>query len=73
MSGQHTSRTDLAAAEKGRERAEALGPISRGWDFSLVLTSPLLRARETCELAGFGDRAVSARTCANGTTATTRA
>jgi probable phosphoglycerate mutase len=27
------------------------------WDFSLVLTSPLRRARETCELAGFGDRA----------------
>lgn len=56
-SGQHTSRTDLPLIEEGRERAEALGPILARWDFALVLTSPLRRARETCELAGFGDRA----------------
>ena len=57
LSGQHTSRTDLPLIEVGRERAQALGPLLAGWDFSLVLTSPLRRARETCELAGFGDRA----------------
>jgi broad specificity phosphatase PhoE len=57
-SGQHTSRTDLPLIEEGRERALALGPILAEWEFSLVLTSPLRRARETCELAGFGDRAV---------------
>ena len=56
-SGQHTSRTDLPLIEEGRERAEALGPMLARWDFSLVLTSPLRRARETCELAGFGPRA----------------
>ena len=56
-SGQHTSRTDLPLIEEGRERAEALGPLLAGWSFSLVLTSPLRRARETCELAGFGGRA----------------
>jgi broad specificity phosphatase PhoE len=56
-SGQHTSRTDLPLVEEGRERAEALRPLLAGWDFSLVLTSPLRRARETCELAGFADRA----------------
>jgi broad specificity phosphatase PhoE len=56
-SGQHTSRTDLPLIEEGRERAVALGPILSEWDFSLVLTSPLRRARETCELAGFGERA----------------
>ena len=56
-SGQHTSRTDLPLVEEGRQRAAALGPALAKWDFSLVLTSPLRRARETCELAGFGDRA----------------
>ncbi len=56
-SGQHTSRTDLPLLEEGRARAKALGPILERWDFSLVLTSPLRRARETCELAGFADRA----------------
>jgi broad specificity phosphatase PhoE len=57
LSGQHTSRTDLPLVEIGRERATALGPMLVGWDFALVLSSPLRRARETCELAGFGDRA----------------
>ena len=57
-SGQHTSRTDLSLIGEGRERAEALAPMLARWDFSLVLTSPLRRARETCELAGFADRAV---------------
>ncbi len=57
LSGQHTSRTDLPLTEKGRERAQRLPPALGGWDFSLVLTSPLLRARETCEIAGFADRA----------------
>lgn len=53
--GRHTSRTDLPLVESGRDRAAALkGPLS-SYSFSVVLTSPLLRARETCELAGFGD------------------
>jgi broad specificity phosphatase PhoE len=57
LSGQHTSHTDLPLTEKGRERAEGLRPALADWEFSVVLTSPLLRARETCEIAGFGDRA----------------
>lgn len=57
-SGQHTSRTDLPLIEEGRQRAIALGPALAAWDFALVLTSPLLRARETCSLAGFEDRAI---------------
>ena len=57
LSGQHTSRTDLPLIDAGRQRALALGPLLAGWDFSLVVTSPLRRARETCDLAGFGDRA----------------
>ena len=56
-SGQHTSRTDLPLLEEGRERAKALRPMLASWTFALVLTSPLRRARETCEVAGFGDRA----------------
>lgn len=58
LSGQHTSRTDLPLTEKGRERAAALGRALAEWEFSLVLTSPLRRARETCELAGLGESAV---------------
>jgi broad specificity phosphatase PhoE len=56
--GRHTSRTDLPLTEDGREQARELGSKLGEWSFALVLTSPLRRARETCELAGFGDRAV---------------
>jgi broad specificity phosphatase PhoE len=55
--GRHTSRTDLALTADGRERARAVGSMLGGREFALVLTSPLRRARETCELAGFGDAA----------------
>ena len=41
----------------GREQARRLGTRLAGREFALVLTSPLARARETCELAGLGDRA----------------
>ena len=57
-SGQHTSRTDLALTETGRERARQLAPRLAERSFALVLCSPLLRARETCMLAGFGEVAV---------------
>ncbi|MEU4097821.1 histidine phosphatase family protein [Streptomyces sp. NPDC026673] len=61
-SGQHTGRTDIPLTEEGREAAQLLGKrLARApWhDFpgARVRTSPLQRARETCELAGFGDRA----------------
>lgn len=55
--GKHTSRTDLALTQSGRERALALASVLSAWSFALVLCSPLRRARETCELAGFGDTA----------------
>lgn len=59
QSGQHTGRTDIPLLEEGRRQAAALGrwlatSVPRP---SLVLTSPLLRAKETCRLAGCGDRA----------------
>jgi probable phosphoglycerate mutase len=54
--GRHTSRTDLPLLPEGREQARALGRALDPADFDRVLCSPLQRARETCELAGFGDR-----------------
>ena len=55
--GKHTSRTDLSLVAAGRERAAALAAELSERSFALVLCSPLKRARETCELAGLGDRA----------------
>jgi probable phosphoglycerate mutase len=54
QSGKHTSRTDLPLLDVGRERAARLRPALAESSFSLVLCSPLRRARETCELAGLG-------------------
>jgi broad specificity phosphatase PhoE len=54
-SGQHTSRTDLSLLPEGEEQARGMRATLEGVTFSLVLCSPLRRARETCELAGFGD------------------
>src|ERR1700734_887954 len=56
VSGQHTgSRTDIPLLPEGEEQAEAVGAKLASHEFALVLTSPLLRARETCRLAGFGN------------------
>lgn len=54
-SGQHTGLTDMALTEQGSEAAKALTPLLAGFDFSLVLSSPLQRATVTCQLAGLGD------------------
>jgi probable phosphoglycerate mutase len=56
-SGQHTGVTDIPLTEHGRAVARRLQPILAKESFSLVLASPLSRARETCALAGLGDRA----------------
>jgi probable phosphoglycerate mutase len=56
--GRHTSRTDLPLTELGRERAAVLGKFLPGTKFAAVLRSPMLRAKETCEIAGFGPQAV---------------
>jgi broad specificity phosphatase PhoE len=57
VSGRHTGRTDIALTEEGRRQAERLQARLARERFALVLVSPLKRARETAELAGFGDTA----------------
>jgi probable phosphoglycerate mutase len=54
LSGQHTGLTDLPLTENGEENARALRERLAGLNFGKVFTSPLQRARRTCELAGFG-------------------
>lgn len=49
----HTGRTDVDLTDEGREGAEALRGALAPSRFSLVLTSPLVRAQKTAELAGF--------------------
>lgn len=56
-SGRHTSHTDVPLTERGRVRAADLRERLAGIEFDLVLSSPLGRARDTCRLAGFGERA----------------
>jgi probable phosphoglycerate mutase len=55
LSGAHTSRTDIPLTERGKERARKIHDYLQGRTFSLVLTSPMQRARETCRIAGYGD------------------
>jgi broad specificity phosphatase PhoE len=52
LNGRHTGRTDIPLTEHGREVALALRGRLSGWRFELVLVSPSVRARETCELCG---------------------
>ena len=57
LSGLHTGVTDLPLTEHGEREAHKLGGRLRGLAFAKVFTSPLQRARRTCELAGFGSQA----------------
>jgi probable phosphoglycerate mutase len=54
-SGQHTGRTDIPLLPEGEGQSASVGAYLRsaGWDFDLVLTSPLRRAADTCRLTGF--------------------
>jgi broad specificity phosphatase PhoE len=52
LSGKHTGRTDIPLTDKGREQATAMKSAVSSINFSLVLTSPLIRAQDTAKLAG---------------------
>ena len=56
IGGQHTGRTDIPLTKRGEHDAIALGAQLRDLNFAKVLASPLQRARQTGELAGFGGR-----------------
>lgn len=56
--GQHTGRTDIALTELGRRQADQLSTVLPQ-QFATVLTSPLIRARETAVRAGFDDQAIN--------------
>jgi probable phosphoglycerate mutase len=58
LSGRHTGVTDIPLTENGRRLAATLQPALAKENFRLVLVSPLQRARQTCDIAGLGDRAV---------------
>ncbi|MCY0923121.1 MULTISPECIES: histidine phosphatase family protein [unclassified Streptomyces] len=60
--GKHTGRTDVPLLEEGRRGAKLLGERLAGEPWAglpglEVRTSPLVRASESCDLAGFGVRA----------------
>jgi Histidine phosphatase superfamily (branch 1) len=57
-SGQHTGTTDIPLTDNGRRLAKRMRPVLTAEAFALVLCSPMQRARETCELAGLGDKAI---------------
>ena len=59
-SGQHTGTSDLPMTEAGERAATALRDLLAGTSFDLILSSPLVRARRTAELAGFAEASIDA-------------
>lgn len=51
--GQHTSYTDIPLTENGEKQAFELKERLSGHTFSKVFTSPLIRAKKTCEITGY--------------------
>jgi probable phosphoglycerate mutase len=54
LNGRHTGVSDIPLTENGRALARLWQPYAATREFALVLSSPLQRARQTCELAGLG-------------------
>lgn len=57
--GRHTSTTDIPLTDHGRERARELKEYLAGKKFAAVFVSPMQRARQTCEIAGYADVAIT--------------
>ncbi len=56
--GRHTSTTDIPLTDHGRERARELRDYLAGRKFAAVFVSPMQRAKETCEIAGYANVAI---------------
>ncbi len=54
LAGQHTGRTDIPLTQHGENEARELASHLREIQFAHVMSSPLRRALQTCELAGLG-------------------
>lgn len=61
LSGRYSGRADVALTERGEDEARQLGKRIALVSFDHVLTSPLQRARQTCELAGLSQHAKTER------------
>lgn len=53
VSGRHTGRSEIDLTPRGEETARLLADRLKGLAADAVWSSPSLRARRTCELAGF--------------------
>ena len=58
LDGRHTSITDIPLTDRGRERARELRDYLAGRKFAAVFVSPMRRAKETCDIAGYGNAAI---------------
>jgi len=57
-SGRHTGRSEIPLSDEGERRARGLATRLASVSFARVFTSPRIRARRTCELAGLAAGAV---------------
>jgi len=56
LTGRYTGRTDIPLTAHGEDEAREVGKLLRGIPFTHVLTSPLQRAQQTCDLAALGSQ-----------------
>ncbi|MGI9116483.1 MAG: histidine phosphatase family protein, partial [Gaiellales bacterium] len=54
LNGRHTGTTDIPLTDVGRDEARAAAPLVGALAVDHVRCSPLVRARETCELLDLG-------------------
>ncbi len=57
LSGQHTSYSDIPLTENGKKQAGKLRERLSGIKFDKIYTSPLVRAKSTCDIVGFSSEA----------------